>query len=163
MLFGHCSEIIGQENWSGSLDTAFITKENEWNSRFLCCHGQNIGESMGKIGFVELCDFDTSTEKEVNEGHLRPAFAECLIGVWLMDGLGGGDFVQWDYSFRAHCCVIELVIFTGQIVSPLTSGYGLHLISCNRVHAMLFPPQTVWCWSVAWCVLVVWYPFLITA
>lgn len=22
---------------------------------------------MGKIGFVELCDFDTSTEKELNE------------------------------------------------------------------------------------------------
>lgn len=163
MLFGHCSEIIGQENWSGSLDTAFITKENERNSRFLCCHGQNIEESMGKIDFVELCDFDTSTEKEVNEGHLRPAFAECFIGVWLVDGLGGGDFVQWDYSFRAHCCVIELVIFTGQIVSPLTSGYGLHLISCNSVHVMLFPPQTVWYWSVAWCVLVVWCPFLITA
>lgn len=36
---------------------------------------------MGKIGFVELCDFDTSTDKEVKEGHLRPAFAECLISV----------------------------------------------------------------------------------
>lgn len=34
---------------------------------------------MGKIGFVELCDFDTSTEKEPKAGHLQLAFAECLI------------------------------------------------------------------------------------
>lgn len=51
MLFGHCSEIIGQENWSGSLDTAFITKENEQNSRFLCCHGQNIEGVHGENWF----------------------------------------------------------------------------------------------------------------
>lgn len=35
---------------------------------------------MGKIGFVELCDFDTSTDKEVKEGHLRPAF---VIDAWV--------------------------------------------------------------------------------
>lgn len=67
MVFGHCSEITGQENWSSSLDIAFITKENEQNSRFLCCHGQNIEQSMGKIVFVELHDFDTSTERAQEE------------------------------------------------------------------------------------------------
>lgn len=36
---------------------------------------------MGKISFVELCDFDTSTEKDLNEGHLQLAFAERLIGM----------------------------------------------------------------------------------
>lgn len=60
MLFGHCNEIIGQENWSSSLDIAFITKDNVQNPRFLCCHGQNIEESLGKIVFVGLHDFDTS-------------------------------------------------------------------------------------------------------
>lgn len=34
---------------------------------------------MGKIGFVELCDFDTCTEKAPRAGRLELAFAGCLI------------------------------------------------------------------------------------
>lgn len=45
-----------------------------------------------------------------------------------------------DYSFRAHCCVIELVIFTGQTVSPLTSGHGLHLIPVTECMLCFFLP-----------------------
>lgn len=86
MLLDHCSEIIGARNWSRSLDIAFITKENEQNSRFLRCHGQNIEESMGKIVFIELHDFDTSTEKEQKGGHLWLAFTECSVSKQLIDG-----------------------------------------------------------------------------
>jgi hypothetical protein len=141
MLFGHCGEIIGQENWSGSLDTAFITKENEWNSRFLCCHGQNIEESMGKIGFVELCDFDTSTERTEWR-----ALTACIC--WMLDRrVIDGSVSWWGFCtmttpFKARCCVVSLSwsfhILQGMdyISFPITEGMWC------------FCPQRVWYWSV---------------
>lgn len=41
---------------------------------------------MGKIVFIELHDFDTSTEKEQKGGHLWLAFTECSVSKQLIDG-----------------------------------------------------------------------------
>lgn len=60
---------------------------------------------MGKIVFVELHDFDTSTEKEQKGGHLWLAFTECSVSKQLIDWLVGGNFMQWlhfDFSNLVH-------------------------------------------------------------
>lgn len=141
MLFSHCSEIIGQENWSSSLDMAFITKEREQNSRFLCCHGQNRAIHWENC-FCEIAwlwHFHW-----IRSG--RRAFMACIY--WVLNKHLIDWSVSWwklynDSPFKAHCHVIDLVIFIRQVVFPLTSRHELHLIFWNIKWTVFFSPWNI--------------------
>lgn len=146
----------GQENWSSSLDIAFITKENEQNSRFLCCHGQNIEQSTGKIVFVTIAWLWHFHWKRTE----RRTFMACIY--WVLNKHLIAWLVSWwklytmTTSFKHIVVLLIWSFFMGQIVSPFTSGHGLHLISYNIKCKLFFlsPPKLLyWCTTVFVCVV----------